>query len=89
MKYLRQVKVMGQVGIQPDWVGFGGSNFLLITDMTWMGEGETGIKEYSLSLALTNYMSRMSFTEIGKAGKGIRFGVKFPVVWADGALIWI
>lgn len=43
-----------------------------------VGGGETSIKEYSLSLALTNCMSRMSFTEIGKAGKGIKFGVKFP-----------
>lgn len=52
MKWLRQVKVVIQVVIQPDWVDFGGSNLLVIIDMLWEREGETGIKKYSLSLDL-------------------------------------
>lgn len=39
------------------------------------GKGDIGSKEYSLSLGLNKYMGRMSFTEIGKAGKGIMFGI--------------
>ena len=37
VKWLRQVKVMGQVVIQPDWVDFGGSNLLVIIDIYGRG----------------------------------------------------
>lgn len=43
------------------------------------GGGRDRSQEHSLSLNLSNYVGRMSFTEIGKAGKGIMFGIKFPV----------